>query len=163
MDMASPGFWIAIALPAVATFVGVLLAFWLERIAERRRQDNAAFWVARHYTRAIARTMTQEPHVLLLRRLTDGRRPFTRGDVFRMLAEVDPNLASSWHTAVVAMLMSYESSWFKEKPNLAMWEKLAAIDEALQDAGRAWPPRSRRLEQLHEALAPGSNPIAARR
>lgn len=157
--MTSVGFWIAIVLPAVATFVGVLLAFWLDRVAERRRQDNAAFWVARHWTRSLARTMAEEPHETLLRRLADGRSPFSRGDVLRMLAEVDPDLAWSWHAAVSTMLNAYKRpGWLKTTSNGEFQAKADAIDRALERAGRAWPPRRRRLQELHNSLAPAGHP-----
>lgn len=40
-DASTLEYWLAI-LPAVAPFVAVLLAFWLDRNAERRREEAAA-------------------------------------------------------------------------------------------------------------------------
>lgn len=73
-DASTLEYWLAILLPAVATFVAVLLAFWLDRIAERRREEVAALWAARHASAHFARLMTEAPYNSLLRLLVDGRR-----------------------------------------------------------------------------------------
>lgn len=157
MDLSSPGYWLAIVLPAVATFLGVVFAFWLERIAERRRADENAFWAARHWTRAIARTMTDETHVALLRLATDGRRTPRRGEVYRQLAEVDPELAMCWFAAIAAMMKTYEApGWFRSRPNERFWAWAKHIDDEFDRASRAWPPRGRRLDRLKQGLSAGA-------
>lgn len=61
-------------LPAAATFAAVLLAFWLDRVAERRREEIATLWAARHLAARLAHLMTKEPHDSLLRLIVEGRR-----------------------------------------------------------------------------------------
>lgn len=154
--MSTPGYWLAIVLPAVATFLGVIFAFWLERIAERRRSDEKAFWAARHWTKAIARSMTDETHVALLRFATDGRRTPRRGEVYRQLAEVDPDLAWCWYAAIASMMRAFEApGWVRSKPNKRFWAWAEYIDAEFDRASRAWPPRRRRLDRLKAALAAG--------
>lgn len=153
MDPAHSGYWVAIALPAVATFLGVLLAFWLDRIAERRRQDTAAFWAARHFTRRIARSRTEKPHLSLLRALADDSEPSTQQAVYRQLDEVYPPLAWAWWVALEDMHRTHERRGiFKIPENVAFKDRANRIDLAFEQAGRAWPTRGRRLATLMDAL-----------
>lgn len=150
-DASTLEYWLAVLLPAVATFVAVLLAFWLERVAERRRQEGATLWAARHVTAHLARLTAGAPHDAVLRLLVEGRRGPSRDDAFRRLAEIHPVLPWAWYQATNDMMSSYEkqrSLWPRKLAHRELWAKAARIDEALERASKAWPLRRQRIAQL---------------
>lgn len=150
-DASTLEYWLALLLPAGATFVAVLLAFWLDRIAERRREEVAVLWAARHATAHFARLMTEEPYNSVLRLVVDGRRGPSRQDVFRRLAEVHPALPWAWNLATSDMISSYERQrgiWPRRLENRELKEKAKLIDEALDRASKAWPLRRQRIARL---------------
>lgn len=145
-------YWLAIVLPAIATFAGVLLAFWLDRVAERRRQDAAAFWMARHWVRSTARNATDDLLSIALRRIFNGRSAPSRAEVQRQLSEVDPEVAWWWTNVTLNLVDTKTSSRGHSGQAERTWEWADRVDAELVKAGRAWPIRRVRLRRLTTSM-----------
>ena len=152
MSLDDPMFWLGAAVTTVGTAFGVLLAFALERAAERQRQDTAAFWLARHWGHAMARVYEKGLAVTAVRAIAFGRTAPRRPAVQMALAEVDPRVATWWSKATEC-LMEAEDSFL---PGSATSKRARAwveqIDGEFERATGRWPGRSRRLTQLHGSL-----------
>ncbi|TPW76793.1 hypothetical protein [Schumannella sp. 10F1B-5-1] len=152
MEFSDPMFWLGQLLTAAATGVGVVLAFTLERVAERRRQDDAAFWAARHWARATVRMYESGLLITALRGVIYGRTTLKRPEVQMLLTEVNPGVAAWWSRATEC-LVEAEDSWLPGSDvsrRANAWA--AAIDAEFARAGRRWPVRRTRLRRLCAAL-----------
>ena len=96
MSFEDPVFWVGQLITVLATAAGVLLAFTLERVADQRRQDAAAFWAAKHWARAVLRTRENGLLITGIRALVYGRSAQKRPEVQMLLTEVDPGVAEWW-------------------------------------------------------------------
>lgn len=72
MSFEDPVFWAGQLITVLATAAAVLLAFTLERVADQRRQDAAAFWAAKHWARAVLPTRENGLLVTGIRALVYG-------------------------------------------------------------------------------------------
>ncbi|WP_292836624.1 hypothetical protein [Microbacterium sp.] len=136
----------------LATAAGVFLAFMLERIAEQRRQDAAAFWAAKHWARAVLRTRENGLLITGIRSLVYGRSTQKRPEVQMLLTEVDPGVAEWWSRATECLVES-DDSWFpgsRVSVSAKAWVK--DIESELDCAVNRWPRRRVRLERLQRSL-----------
>jgi predicted outer membrane lipoprotein len=152
MSLDDPAFWPSVLFTALATAFGVFLAFALERMVERRRQDAAAFWLARHWGQAMARIYENGMGITVVRAVAYGRTAPRRPAVQMALAEVDPRVASWWSKATEC-LFEGEDSFL---PGSATGKRARAwieqIDSEFSRATGRWPMRSVRLNRLANSL-----------
>jgi predicted outer membrane lipoprotein len=152
MSLDDPAFWLGAVVTAMATAFGVLLAFALERAAERQRQDAAAFWLARHWGRAMARVYGNGLAVTAIRAIAYGRTAPRRPEVQMALAEIDPRIAT-WWSKTTECLMEAEDSFL---PGSATSARACAwveqVDQEFERATGPWLGRSRRLNRLLGSL-----------
>lgn len=136
----------------LATAAGVFLAFMLDRIAEQRRQDAAAFWAAKHWARAVLRTRENGMLITGIRSLVYGRSAQKRPEVQMLLTEVDPGVAEWWSRATEC-LVEADDSWLpgsRVSQSARAWVK--SIEAELDSAVKRWPRRRVRLERLRDSL-----------
>lgn len=152
MSLDDSAFWLGVLFTALATAFGVFLAFVLERAVERRRQDAAAFWLARHWGYAMARIYENGLGVTIVRAVAYGRTAPRRPAVQMALAEVDPRIAT-WWSQVTECLFEGEDSFL---PGSATGKRARAwieqIDGELERATHRWPLRPVRLDRLITSL-----------
>ncbi|WP_309127099.1 hypothetical protein [Microbacterium sp.] len=151
----SPGdsaFWAGQLLTTVAAAAGVLLAFALERTTERRHQDAAAFWAAKHWARAVLRTRENGLLITAIRGMVYGRSVQKRPEVQKLLTEVDPGVAEWWSRATEC-LVEADDSWVPGSDvSKCVRAWVEAVEAELDRAGGRWPRRRRRLERLQNSL-----------
>ena len=152
MSFHDPAFWLGAGVTALATAFGVLLAFALERAAERQRQDAAAFWLARHWGQAMVRVYENGLGVTAIRAIAYGRTAPRRPEVQMALAEIDPRIATWWSKATECLLEAEDSFL----PGSATSQRTRAwadlIDLEFQRAAGPWRGRPRRLNRLLGSL-----------
>jgi len=152
MSIDDSAFWLGVLFTTLATAFGVFLAFALDRAVERRRQDAAAFWVARHWGQAMARIYENGVGVTVVRAVAYGRTAPRRPAVQMALAEVDPRIATWWSNATECLFEGDDSFL----PGSATGRRARAwidkIDAELERATRRWPIRSVRLDRLVRSL-----------
>jgi hypothetical protein len=152
MSFEDSAFWTGQLLSVLATAAGVLLAFALERIAEKRRQDAAAFWAAKHWARAVLRTRENGLLVTAMRGVVYGRSVQKRPEVQTLLTEVDPGVAEWWSRATEC-LVEADESWL---PGSRLSESAKAwvevVEAELDRAGGRWPSRRVRFDRLQNSL-----------
>jgi len=152
MSFDDAAFWAGQLTTVLATAAGVYLAFTLDRIAERRRQDGAAFWAAKHWARAVLRTRANGLLITGIRALIYGRSVQKRPEVQMLLTEVDPGVAEWWSRATECLVES-DDSWLpgsRVSQIAKAW--VQAIEAELDHADNRWPRRRVRLERLRNSL-----------
>lgn len=137
-------FWLEALVTVAATFAGVALAFWLDRVIERRRADAATIWLARHWLKDWEYLLAEGPGWTMVRRLTHGR-PVARGEVQRALAELSPAVAE-WY--IVNTMDVLPPSGSRAEREAALRRNLEQIDAQLAAFTETWPPRPVRLRRL---------------
>jgi hypothetical protein len=143
-----PTFWLGIGLTALATALGVFLAFALERAVERRRQDAAAYWLARHWGQAMARIYENGIGITVVRAVAYGRTAPRRPSVQMALAEVDPRVATWWSSATECLFEADDSFLPGSATGTRAREWVNSIDREFERATRRWPLRSYRIKRL---------------
>jgi predicted outer membrane lipoprotein len=165
MSMDDPVFWLGVLFTTLATAFGVFLAFALERAVERRRQDAAAFWLARHWGEAMARIYENGLGVTVVRAAAYGRTAPRRPAVQMALAEIDPRIATWWSKATECFFEGEDPFRPGSENGRRARAWIVQIDEELEQATKRWPIRSVRLDRLVNSLPspPTLTHAAARR
>lgn len=152
MSLDDPAFWLGVVFTTLATALGVFLAFVLERVVERRRQDAAAFWIARHWGQAMARNYENGLGITIVRGIVYGRVAPRRPAVQMALAEVDPRVATWWSKATECLMTAEDSFLPGSATSRRAREWVALVDRELEQAVGRWPLRTRRLNTLIDSL-----------
>jgi predicted outer membrane lipoprotein len=153
MSLDDPAFWLGTLFTALATAFGVVLAFALERTVERRRQDAAAYWMARHWARAMVRLNHDGLGISAVRAIIYGRTAPKRPQVQMALAEIDPRVATWWSRATECLVEAEDSflpGSLTSKRTRAWAER---IDQELERASGNWPMRPIRIDRLISSLS----------
>jgi predicted outer membrane lipoprotein len=145
-------FWLGAFFTTLATAFGVFLAFALERAVERRRHDAAAFWLARHWGQAMARSYENGLGVTIVRAAAYGRNGPRRPAVQMALAEVDPRIAIWWSRATECLFEGEDSFLPGSETGKRARAWVEQIDAELERATERWPIRSVRLDRLINSL-----------
>lgn len=152
MSLDDPTFWLGVGLTTLATAFGVFLAFALERAVERRRQDAAAFWLARHWGQAMARIYENGLGITAVRAVAYGRTAPRRPSVQMALAEVDPRVANWWSTATECLFEAEDSFLPGSATGKRARVWVSMIDRELERATKRWPLRPYRIRRLVASL-----------
>lgn len=152
MSLEDPAFWLGVLFTTLATAFGVFLAFALERAVERRRQDAAAFWLARHWGEAMARIYENGLGVTFVRAVAYGRTAPRRPAVQMALAEVDPRIATWWSKATECLFEGEDSFLPGSETGKRARAWIERIDGELERATRRVPLRSVRVDRLVSSL-----------
>jgi hypothetical protein len=145
-------FWLSVVVTAVGTAFGVFLAFALERAAERRRQDAAAIWLARHWGQAMGRVYENGLAITAIRAIAFGRTAPRRPAVQMALAEIDPRIATWWSKATECLMEAEDSFLPGSATSKRARDWVERIDRELDRATGPSAGRSRRLNRLLRSL-----------
>lgn len=150
--MSEWSWWLAILIPSLVTVAGVFLAFSLDRMIERRREDDAAIWAARVWARAMARRRLDGLGISLVRYVTYGRSSPTRPQVQIALRRVDPRV-ERWWSRVTECLVEADDPFL---PGTHVGERAMAWVEQIEIEFSAFaghlPARRTRLNRLTASL-----------
>jgi predicted outer membrane lipoprotein len=152
MSLDDPTFWLSVLFTTLATAFGVFLAFALERAVERRRQDTAAFWLARHWGQTMARIYENGLGVTVVRAVAYGRTAPRRPAVQMALAEVDPRVATWWSKATECLFEAEDSFLPGSETGMRARAWIEQIEREFEKATSRWPIRSVRLDRLAKSL-----------